>query len=211
MVDYSWLYELIRAIFLVIILTVIIIYARKRKLYHILNLIKAVFLVTIGFIILFIYLSTKFEFFKRNTVFLVTASLFILIMLVIVVYGMKMERSLKKEKRYLKKEEETLKNSGLFNINIVFNVGNKEKHRVKFHYNKFWGNMHFELDDNLIQKNSFIPPLDVKYRFFLKVGKKEKHGVAVVMERPLIFAGFRKKGWKYTILVDDKIMKKFVE
>jgi len=91
-------------------------------------------------------------------------------------------------------------------MTIKFNVGDKEKHEVEFHFNKFWGNIHFKVDGKKVSSDFTMFSTSTSKTSKVVVGEKEKHNVEVIRERPRFFAGFR-GGWKYDVLVDGKVIK----
>lgn len=91
-------------------------------------------------------------------------------------------------------------------MTIKFNVGENEKHEVEFHFNKFWGNIHFKVDSKKVLSDFIMFSTSTSKNFKIVVGEMEKHTVEVVWERPRWFAGFR-GGWKYDVLVDGKVIR----
>jgi hypothetical protein len=95
-------------------------------------------------------------------------------------------------------------------MKIEFQVGDKEKHKVKFSHNEFWGKFECSVDGNPIPVEGLphlMLHLDAVRTFW--VGDVEKHEVRVQITRPLILAGAR-KDWKYKIFVDNKEYKTVV-
>ena len=92
-------------------------------------------------------------------------------------------------------------------MKFTLEVGDKEKHRIGYYRNWFFGTERLWADGLLIASRSvFSPsnyvsfPLCRRYEFV--VGQAEQHTVILEKQRPLLFAGIRPH--IYRVLVDGK-------
>jgi hypothetical protein len=93
-------------------------------------------------------------------------------------------------------------------IQFDFEVGEKEKHKVEFIFNRTWGNIIFNVDGKRVYKTMLWFAFSTNIPYKIIVGEKERHNVEVLMIRPLWFAGFR-GGWKFNVSIDGKPFKEY--
>jgi len=88
-------------------------------------------------------------------------------------------------------------------MNFGFFVGEQEKHKVEFRFNKAFGQVEVRVDDLPIPVAD-IPHWSHKrtFEYGFAVGDMEKHQVLIRIVRPLWVAGLR-GGWKYTVFTDQ--------
>lgn len=85
-----------------------------------------------------------------------------------------------------------------------FTIGEKEKHKVSFETDKWWGTFNIFVDNNqtIINGKSIIGG-----PFTIEVGDKEKHTLTFQIIFPALFPAFRDK--MVQVLVDGKLFKTF--
>jgi hypothetical protein len=88
-------------------------------------------------------------------------------------------------------------------MTFKFNVGEKEKCKVAFHFNQWWGNLKITVDDRPVIKDFCLASLNHVRRFDFTVGQIEKHKVVIEKWRKPLAPAFRKS--KYKVFVDDKL------
>jgi len=72
-----------------------------------------------------------------------------------------------------------------------FDVGQGERHRVTFSFNKFWGTLLITVDGQPVVKDLRTASLRLVKTYQFPVGMREQHTVRIDKERKLLFAGFR--------------------
>ena len=88
-------------------------------------------------------------------------------------------------------------------MRFSFEVGEKERHRVDFSFNQFWGNLNISVDGVAVQRDFRLLSLQLVKRYEFTVGQQELHQIAIEKERKLLFAGLRKQ--KYRVFVDGQL------
>lgn len=86
-------------------------------------------------------------------------------------------------------------------MEITFEVGAQERHRVDFSFNQVWGNVLIAIDGVPVQRDFRLLSLNLVKRYELPVGV---HHVVIEKERKLWFAGFRPQ--KYRVFVDGMLV-----
>ena len=78
-------------------------------------------------------------------------------------------------------------------MELVFDVGQLETHRVVFRFNKFWGGLSIRVDDHPVVRDlrMFSVKTIKTYRF--SIGEDEVHQVQIDKIRPVALAGFRQQ------------------
>lgn len=76
-------------------------------------------------------------------------------------------------------------------MQLVFNVGTNERHRVEFSFNKFWGGLSIKVDGANVVRTVRTASIQLVKRYDFTVGAQEQHQVHIEKHRPLVFAGFR--------------------
>lgn len=74
---------------------------------------------------------------------------------------------------------------------MTFDVGVRERHRVVFSFNKFWGNLSIKVDGHPVRSEIQMVSLSLVNRYEFPVGHQERHHVVIEKHRKLLFAGFR--------------------
>jgi len=94
-------------------------------------------------------------------------------------------------------------------MKFTLEVGEKEKHRIDYCRDPFFGTERLRADGQLVASRSVVSlsnyvsfPLCRRYEF--SVGELEKHTLVLEKERPLLLAGFRPH--TYRVLVDGKLI-----
>jgi hypothetical protein len=90
-------------------------------------------------------------------------------------------------------------------MTFAFQVGDREKHAVSFHFNQLWGNLKISVDQKPLIKDFRIVSLKLIKSYEFSVGAEERHSVKIEKERKLFFAGFRKQ--RYRVFVDGALVK----
>ena len=74
---------------------------------------------------------------------------------------------------------------------MTFDVGVDEKHRVRFSFNKVWGNLSITVDGVNIVRTIRIGSIHLVKHWDFEVGSQERHAVRIEKHRQRLFAGFR--------------------
>lgn len=83
-------------------------------------------------------------------------------------------------------------------MELGFDVGSAERHRVVFRFNRLWGAVSLDVDDEPVVRDMRIFSVRHTRKYFLSVGTAERHEVRI--ERDLVLAGVRQPVRAY---VDD--------
>ena len=94
-------------------------------------------------------------------------------------------------------------------MKFTLEVGEKEKHRIDYYRNWFFGTERLQVDGEIVASRSVVSPsnyisIPLCRRYEFSVGASEPHAVVFEKERPLLFAGCRPN--KYRVLVDGKLV-----
>jgi len=92
----------------------------------------------------------------------------------------------------------------LFVYDFDFEVGDKEKHKVSFHYEKWTGSITVKVDEQTVSTSRVIFLGDMPL-ITIPVGKEEKHDVQFDVNS----GGFFFIKPKIVVSVDSKIVKRF--
>src|SRR5690242_18192212 len=76
-------------------------------------------------------------------------------------------------------------------MRFKFDVGEKEKHEVCFHFNQWWGNLKITVDGCPVLKQFLLLALSPVRRFEIKVGKSEPHAVTILKWHKPLAPGLR--------------------
>lgn len=76
-------------------------------------------------------------------------------------------------------------------MKMTFDVGNVERHRVNFEFNKFWGTMRLAVDEAPVIREIWMFSLKRTRKLVLLLGAAEKHEVRIEKDRAVILAGAR--------------------
>jgi hypothetical protein len=94
-------------------------------------------------------------------------------------------------------------------MTFTLEVGEKEKHRIDYYRNWFWGTERLTANGQVVASRSVASPSNyVSFplcrRYEFTVGETEKHTVVFEKQRPLLFAGVRPH--LYRVLVDGALV-----
>lgn len=76
-------------------------------------------------------------------------------------------------------------------LEITFEVGERERHRLRFFYNRFWGNGRISVDDAVIRRFFELFSLSTSRWYRFTLGDEERHDVEIEKVRKWVLAGFR--------------------
>lgn len=85
---------------------------------------------------------------------------------------------------------------------FYFDVGQYERHRVEYHFDRFWGRVKILVDGQLVEKTSLLLSFAMTKRFEFTVGHQERHHVVIDKTRKVLLAGFRPS--TYNVYVDGQ-------
>ena len=88
-------------------------------------------------------------------------------------------------------------------MTFTFEVGDQEKHQVRFNFNRHVGNLEIVVDGKTVVSELRIAQLSKVRKHEFPVGTTERHNVAIEKERKLFFSGLRKQ--KYRVFVDERL------
>jgi len=89
-------------------------------------------------------------------------------------------------------------------MDLVFDVGVQERHRVQFSFDKFWGNMSITVDGIKLTSELHLLSVSLVKKYEFVVGIHEKHNVRIEKHRKVLFAGFRDQ--PVYAYVDDQLV-----
>jgi len=94
-------------------------------------------------------------------------------------------------------------------MKFTLEIGEKEKHRIDYYRNWFFGTERLRADGEIVARRSVVSPsnyvsIPLCRRYEFSVGTSEPHTVVFEKERPLLLAGFRPH--KYRVIVDGKLV-----
>lgn len=76
-------------------------------------------------------------------------------------------------------------------MELGFDVGNAEKHHVMFRFNKFWGTVDLDVDDEPVIRDMRVFSVSRTRKYSVSVGTAERHQIRIEKDRYLVFAGAR--------------------
>lgn len=76
-------------------------------------------------------------------------------------------------------------------MKLTFEVGQSERHRVEFAFNKFWGSLSITVDGKKVVNTLRVGSVSLVKTYEFIVGTNEQHQVRIEKHRELMFAGFR--------------------
>lgn len=94
-------------------------------------------------------------------------------------------------------------------MKFTLEIGDKEKHRIDYYRNWFFGTERLRADGEIVASRSAVSPsnyvsIPLCRRYEFNIGTSEPHLVVFEKERPLILAGIRPH--KYRVFVDGKLV-----
>ena len=78
-------------------------------------------------------------------------------------------------------------------MELGFDVGNAEKHRVVFRFNKFWGTVNLDVDDEPVVRDIRIFSISHTQKYVVSVGTAERHEIRIEKDHSVVFAGARRQ------------------
>ena len=78
-------------------------------------------------------------------------------------------------------------------MQLEFEVGQAEKHRVVFSFNKFWGNLAITVDGSPVVRDLRTFSVSLTKTYELTIGDRETHEVRIEKDRALVLAGARRQ------------------
>jgi hypothetical protein len=78
-------------------------------------------------------------------------------------------------------------------MELGFDVGSAEKHRVVFRFSKFWGTVNLDVDDEPVVREIRIFSINLTKKYVVSVGTSERHEIRIEKDRPVAFAGARRQ------------------
>jgi hypothetical protein len=76
-------------------------------------------------------------------------------------------------------------------VELVFQVGQVERHQVTFKFNKFWGLLSITVDGRKVVNTMRVGSISLVKTYDFVVGVEERHQVRIEKHREQLFAGFR--------------------
>ena len=78
-------------------------------------------------------------------------------------------------------------------MELGFDVGSDEKHRVIFRFNKFWGTVNLDVDDEPVLREIRIFSINHTQNYVVSVGTAERHEIRIERDWSVFFAGARQQ------------------
>ena len=78
-------------------------------------------------------------------------------------------------------------------LEFELEVGEAERHRVRFFFDQFWGPVRISVDGRLVIRGFRMFSLRTTKLYRFTVGDRERHEVVIELVRPRIWAGFRRQ------------------
>jgi Fas apoptotic inhibitory molecule (FAIM1) len=88
-----------------------------------------------------------------------------------------------------------------------FDVGHEERHRVEFAFNRWWGRLKIKVDGSVVVSDQLMFSFKLTKRYEFTVGETEKHLVAIVKKRALLFGGALPS--TYQVFIDGQHVQTF--
>lgn len=76
-------------------------------------------------------------------------------------------------------------------MELCFDVGSAEKHRVVFRFNKFWGTVNLDVDDEPVVREMRIFSISHTQKYVVSIGTAERHEIRIEKDWSVVFAGAR--------------------
>ncbi len=90
-------------------------------------------------------------------------------------------------------------------MTACLDVGEAEKHRVKFYWDLLFGRMKISVDDVPVLRTWKWFDWGLKSSYTIKVGTGEQHEVRIEQQRPVGLVLY--KPWEYRFFVDGELVK----
>ena len=101
-----------------------------------------------------------------------------------------------------------MQGSGGGRVNLVFKVGETEKHIVEYSRDRFTRAVNIYVDGNIVLKSVFMSSTRNTRTYEMNVGEKEVHIVRIEVTRPKFLKGLRNS--RYDIYVDNSHVQSFL-
>jgi hypothetical protein len=92
-------------------------------------------------------------------------------------------------------------------MEFEFEIGDNEKHKIAFSYDKFWGKLNILVDGKNVVNDIRLASITLTKAYNFKIGEKETHEIRIEKIRPLFLAGLRSNTYK--VYVDGKLFKQY--
>jgi hypothetical protein len=92
-------------------------------------------------------------------------------------------------------------------MKFTVQIGDTEKHKVSYSFNKFIGNVKIMVDNKTIKRDFRMYSFSQTKDYDFTIGTSEKHTVKIQKYRPLFAAGMRSNS--YRVFVDGTLFKEF--
>jgi hypothetical protein len=92
---------------------------------------------------------------------------------------------------------------------LGFDVGSTETHRVVFRYNKFWGTVNLDVDDDPVVRDIRMFSTSHTQKYIVTVGTAERHEIRIEKDRTVMFAWARRqpiRAYADNILVAETVV-----
>ena len=76
---------------------------------------------------------------------------------------------------------------------LGFDVGSAEVHRVVFRFNKSWGTVNLDVDDEPVVRDIRVFSISLTKKYVVSVGTAERHEIRIEKDRTVMFAGARRQ------------------
>ncbi len=87
----------------------------------------------------------------------------------------------------------TLEQVVLRRLVFELEVGEVERHRIRFFFDQFWGPVRISVDGRLVIRGFRMFSLSTTKLYRFTVGDRERHEVVIELVRPRMLAGFRRQ------------------
>jgi hypothetical protein len=88
-----------------------------------------------------------------------------------------------------------------------FDVGQQERHRVEFSFNRWWGGLKIKVDEAVVVSERLMFSFRMLRRFEFTVGQTEKHLVLIEKKRAALFGGILPS--TYRVFIDGQHVQTF--
>jgi hypothetical protein len=89
-------------------------------------------------------------------------------------------------------------------LDFEFDVGEHERHRVRYSYDQFWGPWKLEVDNRTVHRGIRGLSFRTRKSYRFEVGELERHEVVIEIRRAWIYAGMKPQFCR--VYVDGKLV-----
>lgn len=93
----------------------------------------------------------------------------------------------------------TLEQVVLRRLEFELEVGEVERHRVRFFFDQCWGPVRISVDGRLVIRGFRMFSLSTTKLYRFTVGDRERHEVVIELVRPRMLAGFRRQRCRVSV------------